>query len=54
VAQPLYEEAVMPFTSKRQARYMFANHPRIAKKMASGMKGKHPIKGLPESKKVKK
>jgi hypothetical protein len=47
----------MPFTSKKQARFMFANHPNIAKKMADGMKtksNKHPIKGLPASKKVKK
>lgn len=45
----------MPFRSKAQARYMFATHPRIAKKMADGMKtkrNKHPLKGLPD--KVKK
>lgn len=47
----------MPFTSKKQARFMFANHPRIAKKMADAMKtksNKHPLKGLPASKRIKK
>lgn len=44
----------MPLVSQRQQRYMFANHPKIAKKMADGMKGKggrskaHPLKGLPK------
>lgn len=40
----------MPFTSRKQVGFMFANHPRIAKKMADNMKGKrgaHPLKGLP-------
>jgi ABC-type hemin transport system substrate-binding protein len=40
----------MPLYSKKQAAYMFANHPTIAKKMADAMKSKgnkHPLKKLP-------
>lgn len=39
---------IMPFTSKAQARYMFATHPRIAKKMAKTTGGKGSIKRLPQ------
>ncbi len=39
----------MPFKSKAQAKYMFANHPKIAKEFASETKS---IKALPQ--KVKK
>lgn len=35
----------MPFTSKAQARFMFAKHPKIAKEFASHTKS---IKTLPE------
>ena len=38
----------MPFKSKSQARFMFAKHPKIAKKWA---KEGHSLKGLPEKKK---
>ena len=38
----------MPFKSKKQARYMFAKHPKIAKEFASKTKS---IKKLPERKK---
>jgi hypothetical protein len=30
----------MPFTSLKQQRFMFANHPKIARKMADKMKKK--------------
>ena len=38
----------MPFVSQAQARYMFANHPKIAKEFASHTKN---MKGLPQHKK---
>jgi len=41
----------MPFKSKAQARYMFARHPRIAKRFA---KHTPSIKALPERKKKMK
>jgi len=37
----------MPFKSKDQMRYMFAKHPKIAKRWAK----KYGTKGLPERKK---
>jgi hypothetical protein len=46
----------VPFYSKRQAAFMFANHPRLAKKMADAMKtksNKHPLKNLPARSKTK-
>ena len=36
----------MPFTSKAQARFMFANHPGMAKEFASKTRG--GMKNLPE------
>lgn len=41
----------MPFKSKAQARFMFANHPRIAKRWA---KETHNMKRLPNHVKKKK
>lgn len=41
----------MPFKSKAQQRFMFAKHPRIAKRWAKETKN---IKGLPNKKKRKK
>jgi len=38
----------MPFKSKAQARYLFANHPKIAKEFASKTKN---FKSLPARKK---
>jgi hypothetical protein len=46
----------MPFTSKKQMRFMYAEHPGIAKKMTKKMekkKGKGAFKKLPESHKSK-
>lgn len=43
----------MPFTSKKQQKYMFAAHPKIAKEMASGMT-KKDFKKLPAKAKKKK
>jgi len=43
----------MPFTSKKQQRFMFAAHPGIAKEMASKM-SKKDFKDLPEMSKSKK
>jgi hypothetical protein len=46
----------MPFTSKKQMRYMYATHPKIAKKMTKRMEkkqGKGAFKKLPESHKSK-
>lgn len=40
----------MPFKSKAQARYMFSEHPSIARKFADETKS---IKALPEKKKRK-
>ena len=40
----------MPFESKSQQRYMFARHPKIAKRWASHTPD---IKGLPEKKSAK-
>jgi hypothetical protein len=41
----------MPIVSKKQQGFMFAEHPKIAHKMAERMKKKsgkkHPLKGLP-------
>lgn len=37
----------MPFTSRAQARFMFAVHPNIAKHMAQTTGGKGSIKKLP-------
>jgi hypothetical protein len=48
-----YQRALeMPFKSKKQAAFMFANHPRIAARFVRESGKKHPIKGLPT--KVKK
>lgn len=47
----------MRFKSKAQARYMFATHPRIAKRVADGMKtkrNKHPLRSLPNKIKRRK
>ena len=44
----------MPFRSKAQARFMFARHPRIARRWVNESKKKHPIKGLPEHRKRKR
>lgn len=47
----------MPFSSKAQMRYMFANHPRIARRMANDQKrtkGKKSFKRLPNRAKKKK
>lgn len=41
----------MPFKSKAQARYMFAQHPKIAERFADETKS---IKALPEKKKKRK
>lgn len=41
----------MPFKSKAQAKYMFANHPAMAKEWAKETKS---IKSLPKKKKKKK
>jgi hypothetical protein len=43
----------MPFTSKKQQRFMFANEPEVAKEMASKM-SKKDFKDLPEMSKSKK
>lgn len=41
----------MPFRSKAQARFLYAKHPKIAKRWSKEMKRKgktqHPIKPLP-------
>ena len=39
----------MPFTSKAQQGFMFANHPKIAKRWAkeTPKKGPHALKNLP-------
>lgn len=47
----------MPFSSQAQMRYMFANHPRIARRMADDQKkskGKGSFKRLPKRSKRKK
>lgn len=45
----------LPFSSKSQMRYMYAAHPKIAKKMSAGMKKKHmSFKSLPNRVKKKK
>lgn len=44
----------MPFKSKKQAKFMFAKHPQIAKRWAAESGKKHPIKGLPNKAKKKK
>ena len=41
----------MPFKSKQQAKFMFATHPKIAKKLASKT---NSIKSLPKYAKKKK
>lgn len=41
----------MPFESKAQQRFMFAQHPKIAKRWAAETKD---IKGLPERKNMQK
>jgi hypothetical protein len=41
----------MPFKSKAQARYLYAKHPRIAKKWAAKTKS---VKALPARKRAKK
>jgi hypothetical protein len=43
----------MPFTSKKQQRFMFATQPEVAKEMASKM-SKKDFKDLPEMSKSKK
>lgn len=46
----------MPFRSKAQARFMFARHPRIAKRWVKEAKGRgnnHPIRNLPSRKRRK-
>jgi len=48
------KEVTMPFKSKRQARFMFSQHPRIAKRWVKESGSKHPIKGLPEKKSRRK
>jgi hypothetical protein len=40
----------MPFRSKAQARFMFARHPKIAKRWVKESSKKHPIKNLPARK----
>jgi len=41
----------MPFQSKAQQRFMFSQHPKIAKRWAREMKGSHKsIRSLPEKK----
>ena len=48
----------MPFKSKQQARFMYSQHPKIAKKWSDEMKKdqktEHPIKPLPKRKKGSK
>lgn len=44
----------MPFRSKAQARFMFAKHPRIAKRWVKESGSKHPIRGLPAKKRRKR
>lgn len=44
----------MPFKSKAQARFMFARHPRIAKRWVAESGKAHPIKRLPTHKKPSK
>jgi hypothetical protein len=47
----------MPFTSKRQMRFMFSQHPKIAQKMANRQKaksGKGVFKKLPKQARRKK
>jgi hypothetical protein len=43
----------MPFKSKAQQRFMFAQHPKLAKEFASDMTKKE-LEDLPEKKKKKK
>jgi hypothetical protein len=43
----------MPFTSKKQQRFMFASNPEVAKEMAGKM-SKKDFKDLPEMSKSKK
>ena len=46
----------MPFTSKKQMRFMYVEHPEIAKKMTKRMEkkqGKKSFKKLPETSKKK-
>jgi hypothetical protein len=44
----------MPFKSRKQARFMFAKHPKIAKRWAKEGGGKGSIKRLPAKAKVRK
>lgn len=43
----------MPFKSKAQQKFMYANHPKIAKEFSKGM-SKKDFKKLPNKKKGKK
>lgn len=44
----------MPFESKAQMRYMFAKHPRIAKRWADEQKSEgKPFETMPEKKRIK-
>jgi hypothetical protein len=49
-----YKEIAMPFQSKSQMRWMYATHPRMAKRWTKEQekaKGKKSFKALPEKKK---